>query len=81
MNKYLLNLKAHAIPDTTMGSGDVKYHMGFRGEHTTKDGKKVNLQFVLTLRTLKLLTRLLLDLQEVKPMLFTTVIMIKYFLY
>ena len=33
-----------SIPDTTMGSGDVKYHMGFRGEHTTKDGKKVNLQ-------------------------------------
>ena len=33
-----------AIPDSTMGSGDVKYHMGFRGEHTTKDGKKVNLQ-------------------------------------
>jgi 2-oxoglutarate dehydrogenase E1 component len=33
-----------AIPDTTMGSGDVKYHMGFRGEHTTADGKKVNLQ-------------------------------------
>ncbi len=33
-----------AIPDTTMGSGDVKYHVGFRGEHTTKDGKKVNLQ-------------------------------------
>jgi 2-oxoglutarate dehydrogenase E1 component len=33
-----------ALPDTTMGSGDVKYHMGFRGEHTTKDGKKVNLQ-------------------------------------
>lgn len=33
-----------SIPDTTMGSGDVKYHMGFRGEHITKDGKKVNLQ-------------------------------------
>jgi len=33
-----------SIPDTTMGSGDVKYHLGFRGEHTTKDGKKVNLQ-------------------------------------
>jgi len=33
-----------AIPDTTMGSGDVKYHLGFRGEHTTSDGKKVNLQ-------------------------------------
>lgn len=33
-----------STPDTTMGSGDVKYHMGFRGEHTTRDGKKVNLQ-------------------------------------
>src|SRR5215210_7004222 len=33
-----------SIPDTTMGSGDVKYHLGFRGEHTTADGKKVNLQ-------------------------------------
>jgi 2-oxoglutarate dehydrogenase E1 component len=33
-----------ATPDTTMGSGDVKYHMGFRGEHITEDGKKVNLQ-------------------------------------
>ena len=33
-----------ATPDTTMGSGDVKYHMGFRGEHTTEDGKIVNLQ-------------------------------------
>lgn len=33
-----------AIPDQTMGSGDVKYHLGFRAEHTTTDGKKVNLQ-------------------------------------
>ncbi|HEX8331530.1 MAG TPA: 2-oxoglutarate dehydrogenase E1 component [Segetibacter sp.] len=33
-----------AVPDTTMGSGDVKYHLGFRAEHTTADGKKVNLQ-------------------------------------
>ncbi|HJU45516.1 MAG TPA: 2-oxoglutarate dehydrogenase E1 component, partial [Chitinophagaceae bacterium] len=33
-----------AIPDQTMGSGDVKYHLGFRAEHTTADGKKVNLQ-------------------------------------
>ena len=33
-----------AKPDTTMGSGDVKYHLGFRSEHTTPDGKKVNLQ-------------------------------------
>ncbi len=33
-----------AIPDSTMGSGDVKYHLGFRSEHTTNDGKVVNLQ-------------------------------------
>lgn len=33
-----------AIPDQTMGSGDVKYHLGFRAEHTTPDGKIVNLQ-------------------------------------
>jgi len=33
-----------AIPDQTMGSGDVKYHLGFRAEHTTPDGKTVNLQ-------------------------------------
>lgn len=29
--------------DTTMGSGDVKYHLGFRGEYVNGD-KKVNLQ-------------------------------------
>jgi 2-oxoglutarate dehydrogenase E1 component len=33
-----------AIPDQTMGSGDVKYHLGFRAEHTTPEGKTVNLQ-------------------------------------
>ncbi len=33
-----------AIPDQTMGSGDVKYHLGFRAEHTTPDGEIVNLQ-------------------------------------
>ncbi|ULQ58197.1 2-oxoglutarate dehydrogenase E1 component [Flavihumibacter rivuli] len=32
--------------DTTMGSGDVKYHLGFRADHTTPNGKKVNLQLV-----------------------------------
>ena len=33
-----------ATPDQTMGSGDVKYHLGFRAEHATPDGKTVNLQ-------------------------------------
>jgi 2-oxoglutarate dehydrogenase E1 component len=36
--------EGNAIPDQTMGTGDVKYHLGFRAEHTTPDGKKVNLQ-------------------------------------
>ncbi|GAA4303529.1 2-oxoglutarate dehydrogenase E1 component [Compostibacter hankyongensis] len=30
--------------DMTMGSGDVKYHLGFRADVTTASGKKVNLQ-------------------------------------
>ena len=30
--------------DNTQGSGDVKYHLGFRSEETTAGGQKVNLQ-------------------------------------
>ncbi|QES90016.1 2-oxoglutarate dehydrogenase E1 component [Rhizosphaericola mali] len=30
--------------DNSQGSGDVKYHLGFRSEVTTPDGNKVNLQ-------------------------------------
>ncbi len=33
-----------AIPDTTMGSGDVKYHMGFSSEIESASGKKVHLK-------------------------------------
>lgn len=33
-----------APPDTTMGSGDVKYHLGFSSEILTENGKKVNLK-------------------------------------
>ena len=32
------------IPDTTMGSGDVKYHLGFGSDVETADGKKVHLK-------------------------------------
>lgn len=38
--------EGNAVPDQTMGSGDVKYHLGFRSEVETRDGKKVNLQLV-----------------------------------
>ncbi|RYY98186.1 MAG: 2-oxoglutarate dehydrogenase E1 component [Chitinophagaceae bacterium] len=33
-----------AIPDQTMGSGDVKYHLGFSSEVTTTGGKQVYLK-------------------------------------
>ena len=33
-----------AIPDQTMGSGDVKYHLGFSSDVETENGKKVNLK-------------------------------------
>ena len=33
-----------AIPDQTMGSGDVKYHLGFSSEVETVNGKKVHLK-------------------------------------
>ncbi len=33
-----------ATPDTTMGSGDVKYHLGFSSEVETSSGNKMNLK-------------------------------------
>jgi 2-oxoglutarate dehydrogenase E1 component len=33
-----------ATPDTTMGSGDVKYHLGFSTQTDTTSGKKINLK-------------------------------------
>jgi 2-oxoglutarate dehydrogenase E1 component len=33
-----------AIPDTTMGSGDVKYHLGYGSQPTTANGKLINLK-------------------------------------
>ena len=33
-----------ATPDTTMGTGDVKYHLGFSSEVETESGKKIHLK-------------------------------------
>lgn len=33
-----------AVPDLTMGDGDVKYHMGYSSEVITRSGNKVNLK-------------------------------------
>lgn len=38
--------EGHAVPDLTMGSGDVKYHLGFRSIIDTTGGEKVNLQLL-----------------------------------
>jgi 2-oxoglutarate dehydrogenase E1 component len=35
-----------STPDTTMGSGDVKYHLGFGSDVETADGKKVHLKLM-----------------------------------
>lgn len=36
--------EATAVPDTTMGSGDVKYHMGYSAEVVTPEGKDIYLK-------------------------------------
>jgi 2-oxoglutarate dehydrogenase E1 component len=38
--------EGHAVPDLTMGSGDVKYHLGFHSIVDTPSGNKVNLQLL-----------------------------------
>lgn len=36
--------EGNSVPDTTMGSGDVKYHLGFGSDVETADGKKIHLK-------------------------------------
>ncbi len=36
--------EGNSMPDTTMGSGDVKYHMGYSSEIETDSGKKIHLK-------------------------------------
>ncbi|MEO5942328.1 MAG: 2-oxoglutarate dehydrogenase E1 component [Ferruginibacter sp.] len=36
--------EGNAVPDTTMGTGDVKYHLGFSSEVDTADNKKIHLK-------------------------------------
>jgi len=33
-----------SIPDLTMGDGDVKYHLGYKSDQTTPDGKAIHLK-------------------------------------
>lgn len=36
--------EGNSVPDTTMGSGDVKYHMGYSSEVETASGNKIHLK-------------------------------------
>lgn len=36
--------EGNALPDTTMGTGDVKYHLGFSSDVDTASGKKIHLK-------------------------------------
>jgi 2-oxoglutarate dehydrogenase E1 component len=36
--------EGNALPDTTMGSGDVKYHLGFSSDVTTESGNNIHLK-------------------------------------
>jgi 2-oxoglutarate dehydrogenase E1 component len=38
--------EGHMPPDMTMGSGDVKYHLGFNSDIETHNGKTVNIQLM-----------------------------------
>lgn len=42
--KIFSEFEGEMPPDTTMGSGDVKYHLGFRSNIETPGGKEVNVQ-------------------------------------
>src|SRR5690606_26175610 len=42
--KIFSEFEGNMPPDTTMGSGDVKYHLGFRSNIKTPEGKEVNVQ-------------------------------------
>ncbi len=45
--EYIFNeFEGQAVPDLTMGDGDVKYHMGYSSQVTTHGGKKVYLKLM-----------------------------------
>ena len=46
MSRYSVNLKELPTLDQTMGSGDVKYHMGFGSEIELADGKVIHLKLM-----------------------------------
>lgn len=44
--KVFSEFEGYIDPKTTQGSGDVKYHLGARGKHKSRNGKNVKLQLM-----------------------------------
>ena len=44
--KVFADFEGNLDPDSIQGSGDVKYHLGTKGQHETKDGKKVEIELL-----------------------------------
>lgn len=44
--KVFAEFEGNIDPSTFQGSGDVKYHVGARGEHTTQEKKKIQLELL-----------------------------------
>lgn len=44
--KVFADFEGNLDPDSIQGSGDVKYHLGAKGEHKTKSGKQVEIELM-----------------------------------
>jgi len=44
--KVFADFEGNIDPDSMQGSGDVKYHLGARGKHKTKDGQDIELELL-----------------------------------
>lgn len=44
--KVFADFEGNLDPDSIQGSGDVKYHLGTKGEYMTKDGEKVSIELM-----------------------------------
>ena len=70
-----------AIPDQTMGTGDVKYHLGFSSEVETANGKKVHLKLTPNPSHLEAVNPVVLGFSRAKADIMYKSILILYYLF
>ena len=70
-----------ATPDTTMGSGDVKYHLGFGSDVETANGKKIHLKLSPNPSHLEAVDPVVIGFARSKADVYIIVTMIRYCLY